>query len=31
MISFLEAWSSHVLQLANWAVVCSLPPSEVGT
>lgn len=31
MISFFVAWSSHCLQLAKSAAVCSNPPSEVGT
>lgn len=31
MISFLRAKPSQVEQGANWAVVCSIPPSEVGT
>lgn len=31
MISLRVAWSSHCLQLANSAAVCSNPPSEVGT
>ena len=31
MISFRVACSSHSLQLANRAAVCSTPPSDVGT
>lgn len=30
MISFFRACESHWEHGANWAVVCSRPPSEVG-